>query len=137
MLNLFNTFTGEIIIQRLNWQKVVIFPPPVEGVKVKALAWQPGEAVIAAGARYIWKQFNSKSFNKYISIVLFFFCIGYSNGKVSLLDIEKEDEIYTFTCESDIKTLNWTKTNILPKIDKKDIDYSTVGSFERSGIYPV
>lgn len=68
---------------------------------------------------------------------MFFFSTGYSNGKVSLLDIEKEDEIYTFTCESDIKTLNWTKTNILPKVDKKDIDYSTVGSFERSGIYLV
>lgn len=40
---------GEVIIQRLNWQKIFTFPPPSEDVKVRSLSWQHDETLIAVG----------------------------------------------------------------------------------------
>lgn len=40
---------GEIVIQRLNWQKIVTFPSPGEDVKVRGLSWQYDETIIAVG----------------------------------------------------------------------------------------
>lgn len=45
---------GEVIIQRLNWQKVCTFPSPGENIKIRALSWQPNEAVIAVGKIYMF-----------------------------------------------------------------------------------
>jgi len=52
---------GEVVIQRLNWQKIVTFPTPGEDVRVRSLSWQMDETLLA---------------------------VGYSNGKVALLDAE-------------------------------------------------
>ncbi|XP_055371135.1 anaphase-promoting complex subunit 4 isoform X2 [Condylostylus longicornis] len=73
---------AEVIIQRLNWQKICTFLPSIENVNVKAISWQPDETIIA---------------------------VAYSNGKVVLFDVEKDDEIYSFDLNYEIETLHWTK----------------------------
>lgn len=48
--HIFNFFRiGEVIIQRLNWQKIFTFPSPSEDVKVRSLSWQHDETLIAVG----------------------------------------------------------------------------------------
>lgn len=42
-------FVGEVIIQRLNWQKIVTFPSPGDDIKVKGLSWQHDETIVAVG----------------------------------------------------------------------------------------
>lgn len=42
-------FTGEVIIQRLNWQKIVTFPSLGEDIAVRSLGWQLDETVLAVG----------------------------------------------------------------------------------------
>ncbi|XP_055914863.1 anaphase-promoting complex subunit 4 [Eupeodes corollae] len=73
---------GEVIIHRLNWQKIVTFSAPTDNAKVRALSWQPDETMIA---------------------------VGYSNGKVSLLDVEKEEEVFSIEYSDEIRTIYWTK----------------------------
>uniref|UniRef100_A0A1A9VNC3 Anaphase-promoting complex subunit 4 n=1 Tax=Glossina austeni TaxID=7395 RepID=A0A1A9VNC3_GLOAU len=73
---------SEVTVQRLNWQKIVIFPPPGEDVKVRSLSWQHDETIIA---------------------------VGYSNGEVSLLDAEREESISTLKYEEDIKKVYFSK----------------------------
>lgn len=41
--------SGEVVIQRLNWQKIVTFPSPGENVKVRGLSWQHDETIVAVG----------------------------------------------------------------------------------------
>ncbi|KAH8326803.1 hypothetical protein KR059_011938 [Drosophila kikkawai] len=74
--------TGEVIIQRLNWQKIVTFPTPGEDVRVRSLSWQMDETLLA---------------------------VGYSNGKVALLDAESETIISGLIYEDDIKKVYFSK----------------------------
>uniref|UniRef100_A0A1A9WHR9 Anaphase-promoting complex subunit 4 n=1 Tax=Glossina brevipalpis TaxID=37001 RepID=A0A1A9WHR9_9MUSC len=78
----YGTEKGEVTVQRLNWQKIVVFPPPGEDVKVRSLSWQHDEAIIA---------------------------VGYSNGQVSLLDAEREESISTLKYDEDIKKVYFSK----------------------------
>ncbi|KAM7350465.1 anaphase-promoting complex subunit 4 [Cochliomyia hominivorax] len=78
----YGTEKGEIVIQRLNWQKIVTFPPPAEDVKVRGLSWQYDETIIA---------------------------VGYSNGQVSLLDAEREESISNLHYDDDIKKVYFSK----------------------------
>ncbi|XP_037937267.1 anaphase-promoting complex subunit 4 [Teleopsis dalmanni] len=78
----FSTDKGEVIIQRLNWQKIVTFPSPGENIFVRSLGWQLDETIVA---------------------------VGYSNGRVSLLDAEREDVISNLDYEEDIKTVFFSK----------------------------
>lgn len=41
--------TGEIVIQRLNWQKIITFPSLGEDVEVRDLSWHYDETIIAVG----------------------------------------------------------------------------------------
>ncbi|XP_049535676.1 anaphase-promoting complex subunit 4 [Anopheles darlingi] len=75
------TEKGEVILQRLKWQKVWQLLPPEEGLKVRGIAWRPGENLIA---------------------------IGYSNGTILQLDIETKDVVHSFSVQSDISCMNWT-----------------------------
>ncbi|XP_017144901.1 anaphase-promoting complex subunit 4-like [Drosophila miranda] len=68
------TEKGEVVVQRLNWKKVATFPTPVEGVKVRSLSWQLDDSVLA---------------------------VGYSNGKVALLDVENETVISSVIYDDD------------------------------------
>ncbi|XP_035780813.1 anaphase-promoting complex subunit 4-like [Anopheles albimanus] len=77
------TDKGEVILQRLKWQKVWQLLPPEEGLKVRGIAWRPGESLIA---------------------------IGYSNGTILQLDIETKDVVHSFSVQSDISCMNWTDT---------------------------
>ncbi|XP_053949584.1 anaphase-promoting complex subunit 4 [Anastrepha ludens] len=78
----YGTDRGEVIIQRLNWQKIVTFPSQGEDIAVRSLGWQLDETVLAA---------------------------GYSNGRVTLLDAEREDQISMLNFEDDIKRVYFTK----------------------------
>ncbi|XP_046802677.1 anaphase-promoting complex subunit 4 [Lucilia cuprina] len=78
----YGTEKGEIVIQRLNWQKIVTFPSPGEGVKVRSLSWQYDETIIA---------------------------VGYSNGQVSLLDVEREESVSNLVYDDDIKKVYFSK----------------------------
>lgn len=71
-----------MIIQRLNWQKIVTFPTPGEDVRVRSLSWQMDETLLA---------------------------VGYSNGKVALLDAESETIISGLIYEDDIKKVYFSK----------------------------
>lgn len=73
---------GEVVIQRLNWQKIVTFPTPGEDVRVRSLSWQMDETLLA---------------------------VGYSNGKVALLDAESETIISGLIYEDDIRKVYFSK----------------------------
>ncbi|XP_043659113.1 anaphase-promoting complex subunit 4 isoform X1 [Drosophila teissieri] len=78
----YGTEKGEVVIQRLNWQKIVTFPTPGEDVRVRSLSWQMDETLLA---------------------------VGYSNGKVALLDAESETIISGLIYEDDIKKVYFSK----------------------------
>ncbi|EDW82354.1 uncharacterized protein Dwil_GK25758, isoform A [Drosophila willistoni] len=78
----YGTEKGEVIIQRLNWQKIVTFPTPGEDVRVRSLSWQMDETLLA---------------------------VGYSNGKVALLDAESETIISGLIYDDDIKKVYFSK----------------------------
>ncbi|XP_036345474.1 anaphase-promoting complex subunit 4-like [Rhagoletis pomonella] len=78
----YGTDRGEVIIQRLNWQKIVTFPSLGEDIAVRSLGWQLDETVLAA---------------------------GYSDGRVTLLDAEREDQISMLHFEEDIKRVYFSK----------------------------
>ncbi|XP_067640659.1 anaphase-promoting complex subunit 4 [Eurosta solidaginis] len=78
----YGTDRGEVIIQRLNWQKIVTFPSLGEDIAVRSLGWQLDETVLA---------------------------VGYSNGRVTLLDAEREDQISALNFEEDIKRVYFSK----------------------------
>ncbi|XP_016984723.1 anaphase-promoting complex subunit 4 isoform X1 [Drosophila rhopaloa] len=78
----YGTEKGEVVIQRLNWQKIVTFPTPGEDVRVRSLSWQMDETLLA---------------------------VGYSNGKVALLDAESETIISGLIYEDDIKKVFFSK----------------------------
>uniref|UniRef100_A0A0A1XN54 Anaphase-promoting complex subunit 4 n=1 Tax=Zeugodacus cucurbitae TaxID=28588 RepID=A0A0A1XN54_ZEUCU len=79
----YGTDRGEVIIQRLNWQKIVTFPSLGEDIAVRSLGWQLDETVLA---------------------------VGYSNGRVTLLDAEREDQISVLNYEEDIKRVYFSKS---------------------------
>ncbi|XP_058062186.1 anaphase-promoting complex subunit 4 [Anopheles bellator] len=76
------TEKGDVILQRLKWQKVWQLSPPEDGLKVRGIAWRPLEKMIA---------------------------IGYSNGAIVLINIENKEEVHSFSVESDISFMNWTE----------------------------
>ncbi|XP_001354997.1 anaphase-promoting complex subunit 4 isoform X1 [Drosophila miranda] len=78
----YGTEKGEVVIQRLNWQKIVTFPTPGEDVRVRSLSWQMDETLLA---------------------------VGYSNGKVALLDAESETIISGLIYDDDIKKVYFSK----------------------------
>ncbi|EDX17467.1 GD16927 [Drosophila simulans] len=78
----YGTEKGEVVIQRLNWQKIVTFPTPGEDVRVRSLSWQMDETLLA---------------------------VGYSNGKVALLDAESGTIISGLIYEDDIKKVYFSK----------------------------
>lgn len=77
-----NANVDEVIVQRLNWQNLWIHPPPAENVKVRGIDWRPDERILA---------------------------IGYSNGLVTLIDVENQQEIHKINLDSDITSLAWTQ----------------------------
>ncbi|XP_005191552.1 anaphase-promoting complex subunit 4-like [Musca domestica] len=78
----YGTEKGEVIIQRLNWQKIVTFPSPGDDIKVKGLSWQHDETIVA---------------------------VGYSNGQVSLLDVEREECVSNLRYDDEIKNIYFSK----------------------------
>lgn len=72
----------EVIVQRLNWQNLWVRSPPADNVKVKGIDWRPDERILA---------------------------IGYSNGLITLIDVENQQEIHKINLDSDITCLAWTQ----------------------------
>lgn len=77
-------FLGDVIIHRFKWQKVWSHPAPEENVRVRAIAWRNDEKMLA---------------------------IGYSNGLITLLDIENHEEIFSLQLSGDITCMSWTNSN--------------------------
>lgn len=75
---------GEVIVHRLNLQKIWTHPPATEDIRVRALDWCPDEKIVA---------------------------VGYSSGAVILLDIEQQTVVHSFQLDSDIRCLSWTQNN--------------------------
>lgn len=73
-----------MIIHRFKWQKVWSHPPPEENLRVRAIAWRNDEKMLA---------------------------IGYSNGLITLLDIENHEEIFSLRLTGDITFMCWTNKN--------------------------
>ncbi|XP_053670386.1 anaphase-promoting complex subunit 4 [Anopheles nili] len=93
------TEKGEVILQRLKWQKVWQLAPPEEGLKIRGIAWRPWEKLIS---------------------------IGYSNGTILLIDIESKEEVHKFSVKSDITCLSWTENT--DEISTEDVSYNSVTS---------
>ncbi|GAB0092712.1 Anaphase-promoting complex subunit 4 [Sergentomyia squamirostris] len=72
---------NEVLIHRLNWQSIWTHPSPGDSCKVRGVCWCPDEKIIA---------------------------IGYSTGKVVLLDVENKEEIFSYQLEGDIASMCWT-----------------------------
>ncbi|XP_071476965.1 anaphase-promoting complex subunit 4-like [Diadema antillarum] len=76
---------GEVLLQRLTWQRQPIWtlsPPGEEERKeVRALAWRPDGKVLA---------------------------VGYSSGKLILCSVEKAEVIHTANIDQPITTMQWT-----------------------------
>uniref|UniRef100_A0A182JMB5 Uncharacterized protein n=1 Tax=Anopheles atroparvus TaxID=41427 RepID=A0A182JMB5_ANOAO len=96
------TEKGEVVLQRLKWQKVWQLSPPEEGLKVRGIAWRPWEKLIA---------------------------IGYSNGTVLLINIETKEEVHSFSVEADITCMSWTENT--EELPKDDISYHSVTSYTK------
>ncbi|KAJ6640094.1 Anaphase-promoting complex subunit 4 [Pseudolycoriella hygida] len=79
-----STDKGEVIIRRLNFQRIWTHPPPKDGIKVRGIDFRPDEKIIA---------------------------IGYNTGLVILLDIGTQNEISSFNVNSDITCFSWTQSN--------------------------
>lgn len=47
------TAKGSIIVQRLNWQRICTFPPPVDSQKVACMSWRPDEKLLAVGELFV------------------------------------------------------------------------------------
>ncbi|XP_058130393.1 anaphase-promoting complex subunit 4 [Anopheles ziemanni] len=91
------TEKGEVLLQRLKWQKVWQLPPPEEGLKVREIAWRPWEKLIA---------------------------IGYNNGTILLINIETKEEVYRFSVDADISCMSWTENT--EELPSDDISYRSV-----------
>uniref|UniRef100_A0A182N4M3 Anaphase-promoting complex subunit 4 n=1 Tax=Anopheles dirus TaxID=7168 RepID=A0A182N4M3_9DIPT len=91
------TEKGEVLLQRLKWQKVWQLSPPQEGLKVRGIVWRPHEKFIA---------------------------IGYNNGTVLLVDLETKEEIYSFSVQSDITSMNWTQNT--QEVSTQDVSRASV-----------
>ncbi|KAG4075627.1 hypothetical protein HA402_003452 [Bradysia odoriphaga] len=96
-----STDKGEVIIRRLNFQRIWTHPPPRDGVKVRGIDFRPDEKIIA---------------------------IGYSTGLVILLDIGSQHEIYSFNLKSDITCFGWTQNS--KEIEENGNDDNPFGSHE-------
>lgn len=84
-----------MIIHRFKWQKVWSHPAPEESLRVRAIAWRNDEKMLA---------------------------IGYSNGLITLLDIENHEEIFTLRLSGDITCMCWTNKNSTVCNDSNRVD---------------
>lgn len=71
----------------MNFQRIVTFPAPSDGVKVRTLSWQLNETMLAA---------------------------GYSNGQVKFLDVERESVIFSIEFNEDIEKLHFSHNVEVP-----------------------
>lgn len=81
-----NTFlgSGEVIVHRLNLQKIWTHAPPSEQIRVRALDWCPHEKIVA---------------------------VGYCSGVVMLLDIEQQLVVHQCQLDAAIRCLGWTQNS--------------------------
>ncbi|BFF92523.1 anaphase-promoting complex subunit 4-like [Drosophila madeirensis] len=79
----FATDKGEVILQRLNWQKIASFPPPVKIARVRSLCWQLDDSLLA---------------------------VAYSHGKVAILDVKSETIISRISYDVDIRKVYFSRT---------------------------
>ncbi|CAG5116966.1 unnamed protein product [Candidula unifasciata] len=73
---------GEVLVNRLSWQRVWSLSPPSEGEKICGLAWRPDGKVIA---------------------------VGYSSGVVRICDVEKGDLVYVGSVRGSVTSLEWVE----------------------------
>uniref|UniRef100_T1IJR4 Anaphase-promoting complex subunit 4 n=1 Tax=Strigamia maritima TaxID=126957 RepID=T1IJR4_STRMM len=71
---------GEVVMQRLSWRKVWVFPSRGDRINVQALAWRPDSKVLA---------------------------IGYTNSTLLLCDVENAEILHTLEFTSPISTARW------------------------------
>lgn len=81
-------------INRFKWDLPIKIPAPEEKLEVRSLAWRLDEKIIA---------------------------IAYSNGLITLVDVESKDEIHSFTVDCpDISMICWTQTPVkLDELEKE------------------
>lgn len=87
----FALFLGEVIINRFKWDSPIKIPAPEEKLIVRSISWRMDEKILG---------------------------IAYSNGLVTLVDIESKDEIHSFTVGTDIKSICWTQNAV--EIDESE-----------------
>ncbi|XP_012940593.1 anaphase-promoting complex subunit 4 [Aplysia californica] len=71
---------GEVIVNRLSWQRVWSLSAPSEGDKVGGLAWRPDGKVIA---------------------------VGYKSGIIRVCDVEKGDQVYIAAVKGAVTNVVW------------------------------
>ncbi|XP_072042163.1 anaphase-promoting complex subunit 4-like [Amphiura filiformis] len=80
---------GEVLLQRLTWQRqpVWVLPPPGEesNKKVAALAWRPDGKVLS---------------------------IGYSGGHIVLCNVEKAEVVHTMDLPDNISCMDWIESSV-------------------------
>lgn len=99
-------------MQRLNWQNLLVQPPPDENVRVGAMDWHPQEKVLSVG-NFV----PSKNYKVPTKSHKFFLILGYSNGTVIQIDVENQCECNTLQLESEVACLAWTR-NRKPFLDE-------------------
>lgn len=97
---------GEVIVQRMNFQKIWTHPPPIDTAHVRGIDWRPDEKIIA---------------------------VGYSTGLVVLLDIENQHVINSIKLDGDIACMGWTQ-NTREISNSTDVDNKLVGSVVNWGV---
>ncbi|CAL1530744.1 unnamed protein product [Lymnaea stagnalis] len=71
---------GEVLVNRLSWQRVWSLAPPTERDNVGGLAWRPDGKVIA---------------------------VGYKSGVFRICDVEKGDLVYVGSVKGGVTSLEW------------------------------
>lgn len=86
--------SGEVIVQRLNWQNLWTQESPSDSAEVRGLDWRPDERILA---------------------------IGYDTGLMLLIDVENQQEIHALELDSEVKCLGWTQNTKEYHDDSEDI----------------
>lgn len=77
--------SGEVTINRFRLEASIKIPAPEEKLFVRSIAWRMDGKIIG---------------------------IAYSNGLVTLVDIESKEEIHSFVIKSDIASICWTQNAV-------------------------